>query len=190
MELKRPHPNPLRMSATSFDKQPRNSHPPVPFPPSAANPVGWRLSLRGRRAGFYYRDRRLRPTDAQPALAEGFMAHAHHENELQIPDVATEDKEAIELMRVWLSEAGQSVSLNGPVWDDPAGWGVLLADLARHVANMYGQLEQLDETETLARVREAFESELDSPTEDGDDDEEDLDDEDDEEGDEEDEDEK
>jgi hypothetical protein len=49
------------------------------------------------------------------------------------------------------------------MWSDPAAWGLFLVDLARHIANAYEQAEGRDYGETLARIRDAFEAEWDSP---------------------------
>lgn len=62
-----------------------------------------------------------------------------NENELLIPPAAEEDPKAIEVIRVWVAKGGQHVSLNPLAWKDPQVWGIVLADLAGHVANAYEQ---------------------------------------------------
>lgn len=64
-------------------------------------------------------------------------------------------------------EAGpqfQHVSLLTGVWKEPEAWGIMLADLARHVANAYEQDAGLDPVETLDQIRAMMEAELSSPT--------------------------
>jgi hypothetical protein len=58
-------------------------------------------------------------------------------SELKIPDAAKADPQAREILRIWLAGGGQHVSFKTGVWDDPAAWGLMPADLARHVANSY-----------------------------------------------------
>lgn len=83
--------------------------------------------------------------------------------ELKIPDAAKADPEAVEILRIWLSGGSQHVSLKTGVWDDPAAWGLMLADVARHVANAYAT-DGADREETLRRAVHGFNIEMDSPT--------------------------
>ncbi|MBX3324160.1 MAG: DUF5076 domain-containing protein [Phycisphaeraceae bacterium] len=84
--------------------------------------------------------------------------------ELPIPPEATADPYARELVRVWAAEGCQHVSLAGGLWSDPAAWGLLLVDLARHVASHYEHKEGRNPSEVLNRIREAFDAEWESPT--------------------------
>ncbi len=61
-------------------------------------------------------------------------------DELVVPDAAKEDPKSFELIRIWIANKGQPVALRN-VWKDPASWGLMLCDLARHVANAYQQEE-------------------------------------------------
>jgi len=56
-------------------------------------------------------------------------------DQLQIPEAATQDPKSCELLRVWVANKGQHVSLRAGVWKDPAAWGIMLSDLMQHVAN-------------------------------------------------------
>jgi hypothetical protein len=85
-------------------------------------------------------------------------------DQLLIPEAAREDPKAFELLRVWVANKGQHVSLRVDVWKDPAAWGIVLADLARHVANSYQQDTGHDRLGTLKRIRAALDAELGSPT--------------------------
>jgi len=87
------------------------------------------------------------------------------DSQLGIPPAAMRDHKAFEVLRVWVAEGGQHVSLRTAVWDDPAAWGILLADLARHIVNAYAQ-ENTDLTaaEVFARIKAGLNAELGSPT--------------------------
>jgi hypothetical protein len=84
-------------------------------------------------------------------------------DQLHIPDATKTDPKSFELLRVWVANKGQHVSLRAGVWKDPAAWGIMLADLAKHIANSY-QDEGLDRLETLHRIKAAFDAEWASPT--------------------------
>ncbi|MFY9953266.1 DUF5076 domain-containing protein [Bradyrhizobium sp.] len=85
-------------------------------------------------------------------------------DQLLIPDAAQTDPKSFELLRVWIANKGQHVSLRTGVWSDPAAWGIMLADLVRHVANAYQQDAGLDQLKTLQRIKAALDAELGSPT--------------------------
>ncbi len=80
-------------------------------------------------------------------------------NELIIPPSAASDPKAVEMARVWHAEGKQHVSLNAPAWKDSAAWGLLLVDIAKHVADAYVQAEGRDRQEVLARIKAGFDAE-------------------------------
>jgi len=82
-------------------------------------------------------------------------------NGLPIPAVATKDSQSFEIIRVWIAEKNQHVSLRTGLWKDPAAWGLMLADLAAHIVNAHGQSLNSD---MLRRIRDAFNAELAAPT--------------------------
>src|SRR5262249_12290703 len=92
------------------------------------------------------------------------MALFGHKGALAIPPTADGDSKSVELVRVWAAGGNQHVTLRADVWKDPAAWGIMLADLARHVARAIEQLEGKPQDETLARIRAGLEVELGSPT--------------------------
>jgi hypothetical protein len=55
-------------------------------------------------------------------------------DELVIPGEAKRDVNSFEVLRVWIANNGQHVSLKVGVWKDPTAWGIMLADLAGHIA--------------------------------------------------------
>jgi len=85
-------------------------------------------------------------------------------NELPIPDPAKEDPKSFEILRVWMTKTGQYVILKPGVTKDPAGWGLVLADVMRHLANAYEQVEGRDRSRTFERIRAGLDAELSSPT--------------------------
>jgi Domain of unknown function (DUF5076) len=87
------------------------------------------------------------------------------EKVLSIPPVAQCDKASFEVLRVWIAEQGQHVSIRSGAWDDPFAWGIVLADLARHIALAHEmQDEKIDKEAFLERLLEGFSAEIDSPT--------------------------
>lgn len=85
-------------------------------------------------------------------------------NELPIPRDAESDSKAMELLRVWAAHGSQHVSLATNVWDDPAAWGIMLVDLAKHIALAYGETTERNCAETLARIKEGFDAEWETAT--------------------------
>src|SRR5690349_10370152 len=84
--------------------------------------------------------------------------------ELIIPPEAESDDKAIELARVWAAGGKQHVTLRVGLWDDPAAWGMMLVDLARHAANAYAEDTGHDVNRVLARIKEGFDIEWEHPT--------------------------
>jgi len=89
---------------------------------------------------------------------------AIHSNEMQIPPAAASDREAFEILRIWIGGGQQHVSMNPRVWDDPAAWGMMLVDLARHVAGAYQQTGGMKSAAALERIKLGFDAEWNSPT--------------------------
>jgi len=88
----------------------------------------------------------------------------NHPNELIVPPIAANDPKSRELIRAWGSQGGLHVSLAPDLWDEPGNWGIALADVTRHLADAYTQLQGAERTETIQRIRQIFDAELDSPT--------------------------
>jgi hypothetical protein len=87
------------------------------------------------------------------------------EKHLDLPPAAQRDKAAFEVLRVWIAEQGQHVSIRSGAWEDPFAWGIVLADLARHIANAHAiQSSKVDKEAFLERLLEGFEAEIDNPT--------------------------
>jgi hypothetical protein len=84
---------------------------------------------------------------------------------LHIPPAALEQG-GVEVLRAVIIDGGLHVSLRR-AFDDPEAWGMLIADLARHVARVYATEDKFREEETLARIRAIFEAEMEAPTDPG-----------------------
>jgi hypothetical protein len=81
-----------------------------------------------------------------------------------IPEQAKADPAAFEILRVWIAQGDQHVSLRTGVWDDPAAWGILLADITRHIAGAHADSMQWDPAAPVERIKAGFNAELASPT--------------------------
>jgi hypothetical protein len=78
--------------------------------------------------------------------------------ELAVPPDAIE-KGGVEILRASIVEGAVSVALRR-AFDDPFTWGVLLIDLARHAARVYGLETDLTEEEAMASIRDGIDAEL------------------------------
>ncbi len=85
-------------------------------------------------------------------------------SQLPVPPAVAQSSSAAEVLRVWVADGQQHISLATEVWSDPAAWGLLLVDHARHVSRAYEQAHGRDADEVLRRVREGFDAEWSAPT--------------------------
>lgn len=83
--------------------------------------------------------------------------------ELIIPPQAERERDAQEMARIWVAGGAQHVSLRAGIWDDPFIWGMMLVDLAQHVANAYAQ-DGHNRDEVIRRIKAGFDAEWASPT--------------------------
>jgi Domain of unknown function (DUF5076) len=84
-------------------------------------------------------------------------------NSLEAPPIANAHSNAVEVLRVWAAPGQPQQLTLRTTWNDAGAWGLLLADVARHAANAYGN-EGADPNVVLARIRELFDAEMSSPT--------------------------
>ncbi len=83
------------------------------------------------------------------------------EKQLAIPDVAAKDGASFELLRVWVAQQSQQITLRPGIWQEPSAWGVMLADLARSIVQVHVQHDaELDGEAFLAAVLEGFDTEI------------------------------
>ncbi len=83
---------------------------------------------------------------------------------LDVPGEVAGAERAQEVLRAWVADGGLVCALQPDAWENTAAWGLLLADLARHVANATRELKGVEPAVTLAGIRAMFEAELDAPT--------------------------
>jgi hypothetical protein len=84
---------------------------------------------------------------------------------LHIPPAALEQG-GVEVLRCAIVDGGLHISLRR-AFDDPEAWGMLIADLTRHVARIYATEGKFREEETVERIRALYEAEMDAPTDPG-----------------------
>jgi uncharacterized protein DUF5076 len=82
------------------------------------------------------------------------------------PPPATLTSGGTEVLRAAIVEGGLHVSLRR-AFDDPEAWGMLIADVTRHVARIYAAEDKFREQETIERIRAIYDAEMDAPTDAG-----------------------
>jgi hypothetical protein len=91
-------------------------------------------------------------------------------NAREIPPAALRDGDAVELLRVWIAEQGLHCSMKIGMYADEgasaeiAAWGVILADLAQHVADALSAEGLGARADLLEGIVENFNEEVSSPT--------------------------
>ena len=85
-------------------------------------------------------------------------------------------KYAKEILRIWETDDRLLVLHETGVWDDPFLWGMALADAVQHIARGYvedggltregpnGETVPVTLEQAIERIREGFDAELNSPT--------------------------
>lgn len=84
--------------------------------------------------------------------------------ELTIPPKALDAPDSVEMLRAWVAAGGLHCTLLTGTWKDAGNWGILLADVARHVANATEEADGTPRNETLDRIKLLFNTELNHPT--------------------------
>lgn len=67
-----------------------------------------------------------------------------------------------EILRVWLEGDEPQFSFQ-PIFEDPAVWGLIFVDIARLLADAYGDTGHQPK-ETIKRIQDAIVAEFDTPT--------------------------
>jgi hypothetical protein len=83
---------------------------------------------------------------------------------LPLPPAVRSAQKAMEMLRVWVVDGHQEIVLSPNMWKDSRSWGLLLVDIARHVANVYEQ-QGVDRAVVLQSIRAALDVEWEHPTE-------------------------
>ena len=84
--------------------------------------------------------------------------------ELESPVVSAESR-AMELISVWIIDKKPTCVITSNLWSDPSAWGLLMADVIRHLGNAYA-IEGRDREEVIARIKHVFDIEWNNPTSD------------------------
>ena len=84
---------------------------------------------------------------------------------LHVPPAALEQG-GVEILRAVIVDGALHVSLRR-AFDDPDAWGMLLADVTRHIARIYATESNLTQDQVIERVRTIYDAEMDSPTDPG-----------------------
>ncbi len=77
------------------------------------------------------------------------------------PDALTQG--GYEVLRAVIVDGNLHVSLRR-AFDEPEVWGVLLADVVRHIGRVYARETTLREEHVVDKVRGMFEAEMERPT--------------------------
>jgi hypothetical protein len=85
-------------------------------------------------------------------------------DELEIPEVILKADQKTELARIWLADGDQVAVISPRLWDDPGVWGLMLVDLAKHVAKAYEESGTSGDF-ALQKMKEALDAEWAHPTE-------------------------
>jgi hypothetical protein len=83
--------------------------------------------------------------------------------ELPLPPLVSTSTDAHEILRTWIADGNMLVALD-LAFEDPEMWGVLLVDIARHVARSYVDTGRFTEAEALTKIRTLFDTEWGDPT--------------------------
>jgi hypothetical protein len=67
-------------------------------------------------------------------------------------------------LRAWVANGGLVCALRPETWQEAGNWGIVLADVARHVTNAVRGLTGTEPATTIAKIRTLFAAELDNPT--------------------------
>lgn len=84
--------------------------------------------------------------------------------ELQVPVEVTGEPDAWEIARIWKTSEGQTVLLSPANRWGPEEWGVMLSDLAQHVANSKNLNKGTDKADFLKKLKKQLDKEWQSPT--------------------------
>ena len=82
---------------------------------------------------------------------------------LHVPPEAF-DKGGVEVLRAVIIDGALHVSLRR-AFDDPEAFGMMIADITRHVGRIYS--DKFPEEETVERIRAIYDAEMDAPTDPG-----------------------
>jgi len=91
-------------------------------------------------------------------------------NERPIPEPVFDDPEAVEMLRVWVANRKLYCAMKVGMYKEATkipeekAWGIILADVARHVSLALKEGYQSDDSISLVKIRESFLEEMAKPT--------------------------
>lgn len=88
---------------------------------------------------------------------------------LLIPPAAQRDENSVQMLSAWIAEQGLHCTLNVGMWasaghSEADSWGIMLADVVRHIGNALAQERGLLVEDTVQSILSAMQTELDEPT--------------------------
>ncbi len=89
---------------------------------------------------------------------------APHANQLDVPDGVTFDPKAAEVLRAWVAGGGLTVALSPLAFERIGVWGILLVDVARHVARAWEAEGKGTFSSNLEAINQMFKAEIKKPT--------------------------
>ena|SRR5881296_1585436 len=84
--------------------------------------------------------------------------------QLIIPPVAACSDKSTEILQAWMVDQSLHCSLRPTAFDNPSPWGLVLADIAKHVANALYEEHRFSVEDTLDSIRYMFNAEMLNPT--------------------------
>ena len=88
---------------------------------------------------------------------------------LVIPPAAQRDENSVQMLSAWVAEQGLHCTLNIGMWQadgkpEAAAWGILLADVIRHIANAIEEERGVPIATTVSDITSSLSAELEEPT--------------------------
>jgi uncharacterized protein (DUF2267 family) len=88
---------------------------------------------------------------------------------LVVPPAAQRDENAVQMLSAWIAGQGLHCTLNIGMWHEDGtaeapAWGILLADVVRHIANAIREEYGTEADKTIDAVLQALQRELEDPT--------------------------
>jgi Domain of unknown function (DUF5076) len=88
---------------------------------------------------------------------------------LVVPPAAQRDEQAVQMLSAWIADKGLHCTINIGFWQaqgrqEPAAWGILIADVVRHIANALRDQQGAAVDSTMEQLLESLHRELDDPT--------------------------
>ena len=88
---------------------------------------------------------------------------------LVVPPAAQRDENAVQMLSAWIAEKQLHCALNIGMWQEDGrpevpAWGILLADVIRHIANAMRDEYGMEVHKTIDGVVDALNKELENPT--------------------------